>query len=589
MGRNDSIGQFGLASSEMARAASLAREITPEKIALQAVKFDQALSGVIVPFLGINAFLIAGIMLSDEHPERVHLIAGFNVGAGILFLAWSYFRRRQHQAMPVLLTSGAFACLLAGISETAGPFVSVASAVILTYALAAMAFSGMVAQSAMVLFLVYLPVVLFNFVPAYTLRVSAELLAFVPLAIFMRQKFRVAAGAVVVAGLFTACIEASTGNVTVLLGLLLVGFVVLAILNEIRVVREEHSDLRFAVDQAVILMLLVLFLKTFLTDLSLIWVWAAVSCFYQAVQCWREELKYPTRIGVAAVAITVALWVSLLPKDDDWPDGLSILGSLAFALLVTWAAQRLKNAFLSNLAFLLIIPGAIRIGLEAAFELSSISGLLFALLTTGVGLFIASRPRLPNPIPLWQGFIKTEHAEWIKGVFRGLYQVLQKIPFVGLSLNIVVGTFVWIKYFKGNSETFSLNDLYLAASHAFGAYVVSQQAAFAFSKPDSGSPAIISLLVWATWGLLVFFSGARHRSIYQRFLGVALVLAPWGLNWRMITANLVTLLIDVMITGCVFVLIGIVNALYAYRGAPDDATTQTSESSTQGAPASSAA
>jgi len=79
--------------------------------------------------------------------------------------------------------------------------------------------------------------------------------------------------------------------------------------------------------------------------------------------------------------------------------------------------------------------------------------------------------------------------------------------------------------------------------------------------------------VWVLWGLALFSSGIRHRTVYQRFVGLAFMITPWVLYYPSINKENVAAALVSMVVGGAF---WVVAVLREFR--KDDATQQDEES-----------
>jgi len=545
----------------------------PNNIALSAQRFENILNSIIVPFVGLNAVLISGVVLHKHYPNHRLPLFLCNLAAAIIVAAWMYFRRSQPQPFPILFFSAVPTFLLAAFLTMPSPKVAMLLALVVSYGFGALVYSLRIPQGAVPIYVIYLPALLSNLQPDQDYRIATELLTLIPLGIlFILRRFRMATSAVVLSAVIIASYENSESRGLTALIILLFLLVVLGIWYEIRIPKEDYSPLRAILDQGLLVMLLYAAFYSFgsWSHDTLTWTWAAAVTAYEAIQSWREKLTYPTRIAVAAIVLTIALWSTEKPL----PAFLSIGSSLLIAALMNLASLRLLSSLLSNLSVPLLLPGAWKIYKLGDGSLSA-SVIVLGFLTTAAGLLIARRPPLPAPRPWWHGFIRKNHLDWSKNLILIVCGTILKFPLAAFAFNIFRSCFLWLRYFKGKSGQFGLSDIFYAVAHSYGALIWSRQLQLlaAARNASLNTQLTLATAVWVLWGLALFSSGIRHRTVYQRFVGLAFMITPWVLYYPSINKENVAAALVSMVVGGAF---WVVAVLREFR--KDDATQQDEES-----------
>src|ERR1700722_15161047 len=85
----------------------------PGNIALGANRFEQILNSVILPFVGVNAFLFGGIALRRIDPNYILALFLCYLSAAILLLAWIYTHRNRVPEIPTVFLSAVPTFLIA--------------------------------------------------------------------------------------------------------------------------------------------------------------------------------------------------------------------------------------------------------------------------------------------------------------------------------------------------------------------------------------------------------------------------------------------------------------------------------------------
>jgi transposase len=529
----------------------------PDNIALGAQRFESILHSIIVPFVGFNAFLISGVVLHEQYPNHRLPLFLCNLAGALIVAAWMYFRHSQPQPFPILFYSAVPTFLLAAGLTVPSPKVATPLALLVSYGLGVLVYSSRVPQGAVPIYVIYLPVLLFNLQADRDYRVTTEFLTLIPLGIlFIRQRFRMATSAVVFSAVITASYENAEDRGLTALIILLFLLVVLGIWYEIRIPKVDYSPLRAILDQSLLVMLLYAAFYSFASWSSdaTTWTWAAAVGAYEAFQSWREKLIYPTRIAVAAIALTIALWAS----DKPLPASLPIGGSLLIAALMNLAALRLGSSLLSNLSALLLIPGATKIYNLGDGSLSA-TVIVLGFLTTACALLIARRPALPPLRPWWHGFVRKNHLDWSRNLILMVCGTILKFPLAAFVFNIFRSCFLWLRYFKGKSGQFGLSDIVYAAAHAYGALIWSRQLQLLAASRNASLNTQLTLAtsVWVLWGLALFSSGIRYRTVYQRFVGLAFMITPWALYYPSINEESGPAALVSMVVGGGFWVVGV--------------------------------
>ena len=551
----------------------------PNVIALGAQRFENILNSIIVPFVGLNAFLISGVVLHEQYPNhRLTLFLG-NLAAAVIVAAWMYFRRSQPQPFPILFFSAVPTFLLAAFLTIRSPKVAMLLALVVSYGLGALVYSLRIPQGAVPIYVIYLPALLFNLQPGQDYRIATEFLTLIPLGIFfIRRRLRMATSAVVLSAVITASLENSESRGLAALIIFLFLLVVLGIWYEIRIPKVDYSPLRAILDQGLLVILIYAAFYSFgsWSHDTVTWTWAAAVTAYEAVQSWREKLTYPTRIAVAAIVLTIALWAT----EKSVPASLPIGGSLLIAALMNLAALRLLSSLLSNLSVLLLLPGAWKIYHVGDGSLSA-TVIVLGFLSTAAGLLIARRPPLPPPRPWWHGFIRKNHLDWSKNLVLMVCGTILKFPLAAFVFNIFRSCFLWLRYFKGKSGQFGLSDIFYAVAHSYGALIWSHQLQLLAAARNASLNTQLTLAtsVWVLWGLVLFSSGIRHRTVYPRFVGLAFMISPWILYYPSINEENAPAALVSMVVGGAFWVVAVLRE-YRKDGAPERDEESKEESST---------
>ena len=533
----------------------------PGNIALGANRFEQILNSVILPFVGVNAFLFGGIALRQIYPEYVLSLFLSYLSAAVLLLAWIYRHRNRTTEIPTVFLSAAPTFLIAAALTFPLPIASSVVVLLVTCVFAILVYTSRIPQTAVPLYAIYLPILLERILADQVLRIVVESLTLLPMGIlFIRRKFRVATSAVVVSAVLTGALESSSEGYSVPVIALLLILVCFAIWYEVRIAKADYSASRMTLDHGLLVLLayLALYAFRFASSDRLIWTWALTILVYQAVQSARERLSDPTRVAATAIPLTIALWMT----DAPLPAAVQVGGALFIAALVNIAALHFRNTLLSTIGFLLLIPGAVKLFTLGDSTLSA-TVVVLGLATTLNVLLIARRPAFPALTPWWQGFIKKDHLDWSKGVLLMIGGTLLKIPLATFVFKIFHSTFLWLRYFKGKGQPFGVSDILYVAAHFYGVIVMSRQLQLWLALRNTSANTQLSLTtaVWVLWGLAVFASGGRHHTIYQRFVGIAFVLAPAALYYPAIEDGDAPLALVSMVIGAALWIVGIMNEI----------------------------
>ncbi len=313
----------------------------PSNIALGAQRFEFVLNARIVPFVGMNAFLAAGVALHQIYSNHLvplffcYLTAAFGV------LVRIYWRRDQVSDTSAMHFSAVSTFLLAAILTIQIAPVAFVLCLLLSYGLTALVRQSKIPQTSVPIYVIYLPILLADLQKEQGFRLGVELLALIPMGfLFAGKRFRVATSAVIFSGLLTAGLESSekTDFIFVLLLLLLVCLVVW---YEIYIPKTDYSNLRAAIDHASFLLLsgLAILATHFSSFEPMIWTWAVLVAFYEMVQILREAAGDPTRVGAIGVALVIAVWATRTSIQE----GVVIAASLVIAALMNIAAVLLAK------------------------------------------------------------------------------------------------------------------------------------------------------------------------------------------------------------------------------------------------------
>jgi hypothetical protein len=538
----------------------------PENLSMKAIRFEQVFNRLIIPFIGANAFLLGGIILYRLYPHQAMLLSACNFIAALLIISLVFFHNREHEQTPPLMVSVAMASVLAAVLNLPNVIITWGLPIIIAFAFAVCVYFGKFDQKAVVLYGLYFPFLIHFLGPNESYqRLIFDALVIIPtLILFIHGKMRLATFAMILSAALTAIMEIDKFGATPLWTLILIIFLILFIYYEIRIPKTGYSNLRTFLDQSIFLLLtLFLFLLVGPSPDELqsrMYAWAAFVVVYEGLQYLREKIQSHTRLALAVIAITMAIWVGLIEYDFSPPAlrYLAVLvGTMWLAALLHLAALSVENLFLSNVAILLLFPVAAWISLQS-YQLFCLLVILLGPLTAIELAFISRRPVFPVQLPWWSGFLREDHVEWLKNAGLTITAPILTAPFISFFANLIRSSFLWLRYFKGEEEPFGLMDILFATANIYGAFILTNQLAIVWTVYQTGDSnrAFIAILVWALWGLGIFLVGIYQSCVYYRLLGTSVIIIPWiayrkGIIYRDQEALMA------LITGAALLLVGL--------------------------------
>jgi len=446
-----------------------------------------------------------------------------------------YRRRAVAGGLPDALFAGSALTLflLAGISL--GPsLLADTVAIALGYGVTALALSGRIPQGAVAMFAVYLPILLSGLRPdASTERIAVDALFLIPmLGLFMWRQQKIAASSAIAAAAVAGALElAKQGRGEVAVAVLIGTFVVAAVAYEIRIRFTGDSTLRAFSRLGIPVLLVYLFVWSLDFSTTIFgggdapwWISALAVSLYEAFRVRKDSASFPMRL--IWVAFSVGLAVT---QDSQMMMHFKLLTLLAIAGILQLGSIKAASKALSNVAVLTVVGVAVS-SLMFGTNRYGANVLAVGVLTFSALLLLHARPALPvTPAPPG---VAPEQTSFLKRVFLVALGTLLRLPFIAWIFFWIKTSFTWLKYFKSPDESFGVNDLLLAGAHIYGVVLVTRQLEFylADAGASDDATAVASNVVCALWGLAVTVRGVRRREIYQRMLGISIILVPTTMN-----------------------------------------------------------
>lgn len=506
----------------------------PANLFMQATRFEQIFNRLLAPFIGANIILLAGIILHRLYPGKAEIISAGNLAAAFIIMAVLYLYNKQHQWVPPIMISAATAAVLAAVLNLPYPLITPLLAIIIGYTFATLIYSGKFDQKATIVYGLYLPVLVYNLGPREPeLRLVLDALVIIPtLILFIYGRLGIATFAMIVSAVVITIIEGSTLGSTALLTIILSCFVILIIYYEIRITKTGYSNLRNFFDQSMFLILTLIFFFSYFSwsTGSILSTWAAFIVVYQGLQYLRERCQSHTRLALAVIAVTIALWHPI-PSDPNplsFPFLTAVVGTMMLAALLHIAALYTENTFLSNVAILLLIPGAGAILSQSRNSFCLLLVMMGPLTAIELSL-ISGRPVFPAQLPWWSGFLQEDHVQWIKNATLMIIGPILTAPFISFFVNLFRTVFLWLRYFRGEETPFGLMDILFALANMYGATILTIQLSIFWTiyQNTTVNLAFIAIVVWALWGLGIYFIGIRQCCLYYRLFGTCVIIMPW--------------------------------------------------------------
>ncbi len=505
------------------------KRFDPALIGAESARLEAGMSGSLVPFLGLNGFLLGALTLVELRPDLASLVAAVAASMGIGAAVWLY-RGKQFSSRQLDLFSGAtFALLALAILLLPIPWL-IADVIIVVLALG---MGGLVVKDylgprVVALLVIYLPLMLYYVYPeAGPKRLAIESAVFLPLfLLFHLYGQRRASFLVLVGAVLTAFLESSMGSqVFGVMTALFAIFLVFAGLYEWRIAKEAKSNSRIFIGQAPLMLLLYLFFSSLpiAQGSFAIWAWALCGAAYQLVKAWQGKLQQPTRLAWATITLFCALFLAMDEQLIRWPTFVSLV--LALVAATQLAALWTKNRFIASVGAILALVAGAFVYFYSVLAFWWVTVVL-GLATSGVLCLLSMQPDLPTPIPWWTGFLKQDHVRLLKGTLIVIGTGLGSIGLLATIARWVARAFRWLKYCKGGGQPFKRRDLLFVIGNIYGAAVLANQLLFLTATSYPLLHVATPALVYTIWGIGVFILGLRREQIFYRLLGTAMIVVP---------------------------------------------------------------
>ena len=495
---------------------------SPQLIAGQVERFERLLNCAVLPFLGINAFLLGSI----AYRRQVGSILVPVALSGALIIGWLALFPRYARRAAWMHIGGLAALAVMAFLAVPNLVIALALSFAWTAGLTLAITCKAIPEKSIIVYVVYLPLLVHAQLPAET-RITFELLTLVPMSVlFLACRLRIAslttlASAVVIGSLELSRVGRGDLGLVALMG----AFLIVSAVYEWRIPRIEVSSLREFAGHGLMILLSFVTIVTLLDPSEPLtwWIWASATVLFQVMQMIRERLADPTRAGWISLTLALCLWTQA--PNLQWH--VKVLGTLALAAAVHMLATALSRRFLATLALALAGSTAFVI-VPKSYDHVSVHVLTTCALVVGFLLLVTRAWPGPEPVPWWRGFLHADHTEWVRRFSLGVLSQLMRIPTMWTLFGWFRNGFMWLKYLKGEAETFSVSDLTFAAANVLGALVVSNQLSILLiPNSAAGEPAVLVLsAVWLLWGLSLVVAGSRRRVLYYRLLGAAFLAYP---------------------------------------------------------------
>jgi hypothetical protein len=494
----------------------------PEAIGGQVERFDRFLGQLVLPFAGINAFLVGSLVYrSTTQLQAAPALLGL-----LALLAWAALVPQRTRHASSLHLGGVAAVVLMLLLSVPQAGVAWVLGLMWTVAIVVAIGQHAVPERALVLYVLYLPLLAEQAFDG-TARIGFQVLTLLPLTAWMVLR---RAHAAATAGLVGCAIAGAQSlswmpRGSAMLVVLCATLVVLAIAYEWRLPAQAESSLRQFLGQGVTVVALLLVFAAVL-DLSQhrhLWAWAGTAALLQAAKMAQERLARPTRAAWAAFPLVYCLWFATPGLGWD----AEVLGTLLLASAVHAVASAAGSRFTATLALLpaaaAVVPVLERSDAETSLHVVA-AGLALA------GFFwLASRTRpTAQELPAWRGFIAEAHARQLRAAALAVGAQVLRIPLVSNVFSLLRRLVTWVRYMKGSGGPLTIGDLSLVAAHATAAWVLSQQVSNGLTHAGDpvGARVALAAAVWVAWGLGLYGTGSRTGRVFHRLLGTCFVIAP---------------------------------------------------------------
>lgn len=494
---------------------------SPAVLAENVKQFENFLTKTLLPFVGVNGFLIGTIV----YEEVVGNIAAPLVLAALLLIGWWLLVPPEQRRAAWLQVGGIATIGLMALIAVPNTLVAVLLGFLWSVAFAVVILRRWIPEHASLVYLGYLPWLVTTQLEPHV-RVMFELATVVPMAaVFLMSGRRVASLAAIATAVIVGKLEFSrVGQGDVGLVMLTFAGLVLAIIYEWRIAKTDVSALREFAGHGLPTALAFMAIAAIMDveEAFAWWLWAAVVALYQGGQYWREGGIHPTRVAWVVLTLAVCTW-SQLPS-LPWHTKATITLALA-AMLHMFAAWR-GRAFIATIALLIAAFNAAVVMLKSQDHVALHIVAVGALLVAFFLLAARSRPA-SETIPWARGFIQPEHAQWLRRIGLGALAQLLRIPLVGAIFGWCRTGFTWLSFATGRPGGLDIGDLAFIAAHAFGAVLVSNQLVLLLSQETStGWTSPVLGAVWIPWGVALAIAGSRSGVLFQRVCGMVLIVSP---------------------------------------------------------------
>lgn len=497
------------------------RSPDPEVVAGKTRRFERMLNGVLLPFFGINLFLIGSIVYRGQVGHVLLPIAMF----GLLALVWYLLFPNGTRRLAGLHVGGLASAML--MAALAIPYVPAAWGIGLacSVALITVVSRRVVPQGAIVIYATYLPFLVAPGLSGWERLLFELAVLLLMMGIFIPLKMHVASFASLVSATIVGALELDVrGKGDLALIVMMLMFLGAALFYEWRIETKTVSRLREFLGQAVLMfMSLLTIVVLFGADAKIWWSWASASTLIHG--CFMAAKRSIDAVRVTWVAVTVAIAIQL--EDSlSWPaKALAILGAAGALQIIAVMNQR---RFASIVAIIIAASTSILI-IPRTDDSVSIHVVVTAMSLVGFLLLSASTWPSPEPIVWWQGFLRPDHVEIVRRFSLGALGQLLRVPLFQTLFAWTRTAFIWLKYFRGDGKLLSLPNVLLTLAHTLGAGTISNQVTLLLLLVSkyNGLELLPMAFVWGLWGLGLLVIGLRREQVYYRLLGSMFLLYPW--------------------------------------------------------------
>jgi len=506
----------------------------PAAISEGTEKFESMLTGTILPFIGLNAFGVGCLFLWDFEPELRFILPIVTLLAAVIILVRFEMMRMNR------LYRGKYHGFFVGMALTylqftiiSIPYTLAGNAVFLliSYFFAFTVFKGRLPQKSCAVLVIYIPLLIFFFRPhSTTERMLLEALALLPIfVLFFVGKLPTAMIFTLLSTVITGAIEFSQeGGHQLGLIFLLASFVVIAIIYELRIPKDQHSDLRDFSGLGPLILLIyflinVVYSMYHIAAIHHVWVWAGSVSLYQIFELFRERSPRPSRLAWIAVSLSLAAWAS--DVFENWHHQVIMI--LLIASVLHLAALWIKNKFISDTSVIISVLCIIPVVRHCTKGLSPALVIVGLVCATQL-LLLSQRGKMTALFPWWTGFVVGRHLQWAKKIVLIVFGTLSRIPFLSLIFSWLRTAFLWLRYFKGDEDKFGSNDVLFVTGHGLAVYVLTVQISILLGHLDVSILVhrIWPTVIWAFWGTGITLNGIRSGSYFRRLVGICFIISP---------------------------------------------------------------